>query len=711
MYLSVSDFKREMDRVTQRFSHLASPIFLPHRTHEGRRCQAVKIADGSGPGRVGVYFVGGIHGNEMMPPDALIHFMNILVNAYQNNEGITINENEFTAEQIQTIVSQLDIFVFPLANPDGRHFSATEEERPKWRKNRRNNGDGTFGVDINRNFDFLWDFNNYLSPTARRNSSEQTDNSRYIGPSAASEPETKNVVQILDDNPNISFFIDIHSSGQLILYDWGIDEVQTTNPDMNFRNTEFHGQMGAEGDSYKEYVNPADTLLRVNLGISMRMAILKVRGKSYIVQRAVDLAPTTGTSQDYVNSRCYVNPFLRKVHGFTLETGDGFAPASPEREAVIDEISAALIQFCIEIVQLPSDIFIRDNLKDTGEEPLADGGLSRSPDINHFRQELVNPQEALGNMITRFEDHHFESLEEGQGNFIYTRLQNRGYQKDDAEIDIYWTMPSTLPTPNSWNLIGTLSANDILPGEFRVVGPLRWNNAPAIGHYCFVGVIGTTTEDKPDLSRIRSLDDFRNLIRESNNVTWKNFDVEDIFAGSLINFSFLIQGWRRTSLKSDLSLDLTDLPEGTEVELKILNRLTKQATFEHIQVKRTSTKYHFLAVKPSRISRIKNMELKSSDIIQASLKIILPEDTPDGAFDLAVIQKIGGFEMGRITRRLNVGRFPFVANRRTKEVHRKNCPWVSKMSSKNKIAFSQLDRAIKRGYDGCHTCLIEKDHG
>jgi len=42
-----------------------------------------------------------------------------------------------------------------MANPDGTQFDLSQPEL-KWRKNRRNNGDGTFGVDLSRNFGFHW---------------------------------------------------------------------------------------------------------------------------------------------------------------------------------------------------------------------------------------------------------------------------------------------------------------------------------------------------------------------------------------------------------------------------------------------------------------------------------------------------------------------------------------------------------------------------
>jgi murein tripeptide amidase MpaA len=58
--------------------------------------------------------------------------------------------------------------VFPDINPDGRNYSQTMVAL--WRKNRNPAASGgqpnKIGVDVNRNYDFLWDFNVAFSPVA-----------------------------------------------------------------------------------------------------------------------------------------------------------------------------------------------------------------------------------------------------------------------------------------------------------------------------------------------------------------------------------------------------------------------------------------------------------------------------------------------------------------------------------------------------------------
>lgn len=357
------------------------------------------------------------------------------------------------------------------------------------------------------------------------------------------------------------------------------------------------------------------------------------------------------------------------------------------------------------------DIYIRDNLQDKGLQPLVGGGISRSPDINHYRQELIDPQATLGSAAAQGQDDLFEDIEYGQSNYIYVRLQNRGKESGDADTDIYWMRPSTLPTPASWTLVGSIHATPIAVGEFRVAGPLVWNTIPAKGHYCFVAVSGNAADPKPDVSQINDLDEFYALIRNSNNVTWKNFDIEDHFVGGYMRFSFQIRGWPRQHYLSDLELDLSLLPPGTEVELRVLKRLTGTAQLVSL-AKQTESQYHarYRATSATQCM-IQNMPLRPSDCSEATVYLTVPDDAPDGVYEFAVRQQIDGNEMGRITKRLVVGDHPFVANRRTGEVHKANCEQVGKMSGRNKSAYRELDLALHRGYNGCRYCLPEHDTG
>jgi hypothetical protein len=545
------------------------------------------------------------------------------------------------------------------------------------------------------------------------NSQDPCDDT-YIGPASVSEPETRNVVWILSQYPHIRYFVDVHSFSELILYDWGDDEEQINDPNMSFRNSAFDGQRGVAGDaSYREYISAGDRAIRVTIANRVRNAIQAVRGQTYTVQQSFALYPTAGTSTDYMGGRCFIEPATETVHAYTFECGRTFFPDETERGEIISEITAGLLEFCLAVLEVPADVYLRDNLRDTGAEPTPGDGLSASPDIHHYRDSLTDPQATLGSAAVKQRNNLFETIEKGQNNYIYVRLQNRGSVAAAANVDVYWARSSTLPVPGSWNLIGSLNVADVIPGELTVAGPLIWpeSQIPETGHYCFVAVLGTPNDPKPNIANVHTLDEFYAFIRENNNVAWKNFDVEDQFAGSLMRFDFMIRCWVRTAYASDLEIDLSSLGQTAEVELKLLKRLTEGASstgLTKVEDVGWHTRYQ---VASGQIVALRNMPLRSSDHTVATLSIKLPPDIPHGAYDVAAIQRIAGNEVGRVTKRLIVGDHPFVANYRSGEVHKANCPWVSMMSGHNKRAYRDLELALKHGYNGCHTCLPEHDTG
>ena len=136
-------------------------------------------------------------------PDILVYLGIRLLRAYRDRKGIKLGHKVFTSTQVRAIVETLNIVVFPQVNPDGRDFSM--ERHPWWRKNRRpapkGRGSKSIGVDINRNFPFLWRFDRHFAPNTVGSSFKPSDYESYVGPRSASEPETRNVIWLLDRFP------------------------------------------------------------------------------------------------------------------------------------------------------------------------------------------------------------------------------------------------------------------------------------------------------------------------------------------------------------------------------------------------------------------------------------------------------------------------------------------------------------------------------
>jgi carboxypeptidase T len=373
-YLNVEEVESALSVATSApYNAFTQLITLPNLTWEGRQCHAIKIAKGNNPGRPGVYFIGGVHAREWGSSDILINFIEQLEQAYEAGTGLTFGTRKFSANDIQTIVNTFDIVIFPQVNPDGRNYSMTVD--PMWRKNRRaqapnsNNGN-CVGVDINRNYDFLWNFPKYFDPRAPvQTSTDPCDYQIYNGPSAFSEPETKNVKWILDNFPNIRFFIDLHSFSKDILYSWGDDDDQTTDSNMNFQDPTYDGLRGTSDLSeqpgisdYKEYISSDDLSFAIDLANTFKDGIQAVRGTTYTVKSSYNLYPTSGTSDDYAYSRNFVDGSKEKVLAFVLEWGEEFQPSYSEMQNIISEITSGLLAFCLEIKNRHSSFVVERSM-------------------------------------------------------------------------------------------------------------------------------------------------------------------------------------------------------------------------------------------------------------------------------------------------------------------------------------------------------------
>src|SRR5262249_28007633 len=240
---------------------------LPETSIEGRVSRAVKIANGAGPTRPGILIISGVHAREVVNPDMLVGFGLKLCQAYSSNTGLTFGGKTYEASLVKLLVDQSDILLFPLVNPDGRVFVQAPNGDPMWRKNRNPNpGLPGKGVDINRNYDFLWSSGIGTSP--------DSTSDIYKGSASFSEPEPPKVDHLLDNLPNVRMMVDVHSFSELVLYPWGDDNNQTADPGMNFQNPTYNGLRGVLGDSlYREYIPANDATWYGTNSARMRDAI------------------------------------------------------------------------------------------------------------------------------------------------------------------------------------------------------------------------------------------------------------------------------------------------------------------------------------------------------------------------------------------------------------------------------------------------------
>lgn len=134
-------------------------------------------------------YTGSIHAREWIGNELAIGFIKYIIDNYQSNP------------KLLATLTRSTLYIVPCLNPDGFEYSRTHFSF--WRKNRRNNGDGSYGVDLNRNFGVR--FRKGKDPAANT----------YSGPSAFSEPETAAIRDFVDTHSNITVSLDYHSQGNV----------------------------------------------------------------------------------------------------------------------------------------------------------------------------------------------------------------------------------------------------------------------------------------------------------------------------------------------------------------------------------------------------------------------------------------------------------------------------------------------------------------
>lgn len=346
-YLNITEVESAITALAAAYPSLCERIALPESSIEGRAIHAMRIGKHPAHVKDAIGLIGGVHAREWGSCEILINLAADLLEAYTTSAGLTYGGKSYTADEVKGLVEELNWVILPLVNPDGRNHSQTVDAM--WRKNRRNNGDGTFGVDLNRNHDFLWDFRAKLSPSSSAAVSDITSSETYHGSAPLSEPEARNVKWLLDQFPRMRWFMDIHSFSRLILYNWGVDDNQSADPSMNFLNPTYDGLRGVPGDAaYKEFIPANDLVDSVPPTEAMRDAIQAVRGTNYFPGPSVGLYPTTGTNQDYAYCRHHADPSHSKIHGYTVEWGDVFQPPWAEMEEIIKEVDAGLMGFALQ---------------------------------------------------------------------------------------------------------------------------------------------------------------------------------------------------------------------------------------------------------------------------------------------------------------------------------------------------------------------------
>jgi carboxypeptidase T len=338
-YMTVEYIETWMANLVDVFPLLVDIVPLPNPTWEGRQSLAVRLGTEVAANRPAVVFTSGVHAGELGGPDACIYFLYSLIDAYRNNAAVKLGNYSVSAGSVQTLLNSVDIYVYPCVNPDGRAY--VFDSLDWWRKNRNPHvGMGAVGVDVNRNYDFLW--------SSGIGSSMFPQDETYRGPAAFSEPETRNVAWLVKEAA-ANYYVDIHGPSGSLVYVWGDAQDQSVNPTMSFQNPSWDGRRYTP---YGEYLSSGDTAYVQQLGRRVVGAVNAVRDGIYESDPSFDeLYPTSATSDDYAFSRHIVDPTQSKTYAYTFEYGGGeFFPAYSDMQPILAEVNAGMLEFCVAAI-------------------------------------------------------------------------------------------------------------------------------------------------------------------------------------------------------------------------------------------------------------------------------------------------------------------------------------------------------------------------
>lgn len=215
-YKTLAEINSYLDGIVADHRSIVAPKFNIGTTIEGRTIWAVKISDNPAidEDEPEILFHAAIHPREVITPEVCLAIMDTLTDYYGIDPHIT------------ELVDTREIwFVLPV-NPDGYYHNQVIEPNGggMWRKNRRNNGNGSYGVDLNRNYGYEWGYDD-------AGSSPTPSDATYRGTGPFSEPEAQAMRDFIVAREFV-ITMDYHAHGDLILWPWGYDYILCPDNDL-----------------------------------------------------------------------------------------------------------------------------------------------------------------------------------------------------------------------------------------------------------------------------------------------------------------------------------------------------------------------------------------------------------------------------------------------------------------------------------------------
>ncbi|MEZ4918402.1 MAG: M14 family metallopeptidase [Saprospiraceae bacterium] len=210
-YQTLDELYAVLDDMHQKFPDLISARAIVSDTiytHEGRSQYYVRISDNANvdEDEPEMLYTALHHSREPNGMSQLLFFMWHILENYDSDPVL------------KYLVDNAELYFLPCVNPDG--YVRNEMTNPNggglWRKNLRDTGDGTFGVDLNRNYGYEWGFDD-------NGSSPNPGSQVYRGPGPFSEPETRMTRDFCNAH-EFRIVLNYHTYGNLLIWPWAYSD-------------------------------------------------------------------------------------------------------------------------------------------------------------------------------------------------------------------------------------------------------------------------------------------------------------------------------------------------------------------------------------------------------------------------------------------------------------------------------------------------------
>jgi hypothetical protein len=204
-----------LDSLRAEYPDLISEKWSIGQTWEMRHIWAVRLSDNPDV-------------DESGEPEILLDTMHHAREIMSGEFGILwadyLCSNYGTDPVVTWLMDNRELYLVSIVNPDGVVYNETTNPAGggMWRKNRRYNGDGTYGVDPNRNYPYEW---------GGSGSSGNPGDVTYRGPSAGSEPEVQAMMNFVNSREFVTHQT-LHTYSNVTIHPWGYTSAPSPDHDL-----------------------------------------------------------------------------------------------------------------------------------------------------------------------------------------------------------------------------------------------------------------------------------------------------------------------------------------------------------------------------------------------------------------------------------------------------------------------------------------------